>query len=63
MAEIAISLVIKNLVPLLVQEDRLLKCIHNEVASIIHAMEMIQSFLKDADKRVEKTRAMFHKHA
>ncbi|KAK4551583.1 hypothetical protein RGQ29_032332 [Quercus rubra] len=54
MAEIAVSLVIKNLIPLLVQEVRLLKGVHVKVASIKGELEIIQSFLKDADARVEQ---------
>ncbi|GMY30877.1 disease resistance protein RPM1-like [Fagus crenata] len=54
MAESAISLVIEYLVPLLVQEAKLLKGIHNDVASIRGELEMIQSYLKDADARAEK---------
>ncbi len=53
MAESAVSLVIENLAPLLVQEARLLKGIHNKVASIKGELEIIQSFLKDADARAE----------
>ena len=54
MAETAVSLVIEHLVPLLIQEAQLLKGIHEEVAGIKREMEMIQSFLKDADTRAEK---------
>ena len=54
MAESAVSLVIKNLVPLLVEEARFLTGINEEVASIRRELEMIQSFLKDADTRAEK---------
>ena len=54
MAETAVSLVIEHLVPLLIQEAQLLKGIHEEVAGIKCEMEMIQSFLKDADTRAEK---------
>ena len=54
MAESAVSLVIQNLIPLLVQEAKLLKGVHVEVTSIRREMEMIQSFLKDADIRAEK---------
>ncbi|KAM3696075.1 hypothetical protein ACJW31_06G010800 [Castanea mollissima] len=54
MAESAVSLVIQNLIPLLAQEAKLLKGVHEEVASIIREMEMIQSFIKDADIRAEK---------
>ncbi|XP_023924946.1 disease resistance protein RPM1-like [Quercus suber] len=54
MAESAFSLVIHNLVPLLAQEAKLLKGIHEEVKSIIREIDMIQSFLKDADIRAEK---------
>uniref|UniRef100_A0A2N9HWM8 Uncharacterized protein n=1 Tax=Fagus sylvatica TaxID=28930 RepID=A0A2N9HWM8_FAGSY len=54
MAETAVSLVKEYVVPLLVQEARLLKGVHEEVTSIKREMEMIQSFLKDADKKAEK---------
>ncbi|KAM3696078.1 hypothetical protein ACJW31_06G011000 [Castanea mollissima] len=54
MAESAVSLVIQNLIPLLIEEANLLKGVHEEVASIGREMEMIQSFLKDADKKAEK---------
>ncbi|KAM3743902.1 hypothetical protein ACB098_06G011100 [Castanea mollissima] len=54
MAEIAVNLVIENLVPLLFQEVRLLKGVHDKVASIKGELEIIQSFLKDADARVEQ---------
>ncbi|GMY30890.1 disease resistance protein RPM1-like [Fagus crenata] len=54
MAESAVSLVIEYLVPLLVQEARLLKGICNDVASIRGELEMIQSYLKDADARAKK---------
>ena len=54
MAESAVSLVIQNLIPLFVQEAKLLNGVHEEVTSIRHEMEMIQSFLKDADTRAEK---------
>uniref|UniRef100_A0A2N9EU45 Rx N-terminal domain-containing protein n=1 Tax=Fagus sylvatica TaxID=28930 RepID=A0A2N9EU45_FAGSY len=53
MAESAVSLVIEYLVPLLVQEARLLKGIHGKARSIKDEMEIIQSFLKDADARAE----------
>ncbi|KAM4081837.1 hypothetical protein ACJW30_11G123000 [Castanea mollissima] len=54
MAESAVSLVIENLVPLLVQKVKLLKGIHDKVESIIVELEFIRSFLKDADARAEK---------
>ena len=54
MAESAVSLVIQNLIPLLVQEAKLLKGVHEEVTSIRREMEMIQSFLKDADIKAER---------
>ena len=54
MAESAVSLVIQNLGLLLITEAKLLKGIHEEVTSIKLEMEMIQSFLKDADIRAEK---------
>ena len=54
MAESAVSLVIQNLISLFVQEVKLLNGVHEEVTSIRREMEMIQSFLKDADIRAEK---------
>ncbi|KAK4575646.1 hypothetical protein RGQ29_026563 [Quercus rubra] len=54
MAETAVSLVIENLIPLLVQEARLLKGVHRKVAGIKDELQIIQSFLKDADARVEQ---------
>nr|XP_023879062.1 disease resistance protein RPM1-like [Quercus suber] len=54
MAESAVSLVIENLVPMLVQKAKLLKGIHDEVESIRGELEFIRSFLKDADARAEK---------
>ena len=54
MAESAVGLVMENLVPLLVQEARLMKGIHDKVACTKDELEMIQSFLKDADTRAEK---------
>ena len=54
MAESAASLVIEKLALLLVQEAKLLKGIDQEVTTIRNEMEMIQSFLKDADRRSEK---------
>uniref|UniRef100_A0A2N9G385 Rx N-terminal domain-containing protein n=1 Tax=Fagus sylvatica TaxID=28930 RepID=A0A2N9G385_FAGSY len=53
MAESAVSLAIEYLVPLLVQEARLLKGIHGKVTSIKDELEIMQSFLKDADARAE----------
>uniref|UniRef100_A0A2N9HYF5 Disease resistance protein RPM1-like n=1 Tax=Fagus sylvatica TaxID=28930 RepID=A0A2N9HYF5_FAGSY len=50
MAESAVSLVLDYLV----QEARLLGGIHDEVASIRAELEMIQSFIKDADARADK---------
>jgi disease resistance protein RPM1 len=50
MAETAVSLVLDYLV----QEARLLGGIHDEVASIRAELEMIQSFIKDADARADK---------
>ena len=54
MAESAVGLVMEILVPLLVQEARLMKGIHDKVESMKGELEMIQSFLKDADTRAEK---------
>uniref|UniRef100_A0A2N9F6C4 NB-ARC domain-containing protein n=1 Tax=Fagus sylvatica TaxID=28930 RepID=A0A2N9F6C4_FAGSY len=50
MAESAVSLVLDYLV----QEARLLGGIHDEVASIRAELEMIQSFIRDADARADK---------
>ena len=41
MAESAVSLVIQNLIPLLIEEVNLLKGVHEEVTSIRREMEMI----------------------
>ena len=54
MAESAVSLAIEYLVSLLVQEERLLRGFHDKVLSIRSELEMIQSFLKDADDRAQK---------
>ncbi|KAL0000471.1 hypothetical protein SO802_014252 [Lithocarpus litseifolius] len=54
MAETAVSLVIENLIPLLVQEARLLKGVHDKVAGIKDELQIIQSFLKDADARAKQ---------
>ncbi|XP_059632319.1 disease resistance protein RPM1-like [Cornus florida] len=53
MAETAVSSVINNLVPLLTNEAKLLKGVHEEVASIKDELEYILCFLKDADVRAE----------
>ncbi|GMY30894.1 disease resistance protein RPM1-like [Fagus crenata] len=50
MAESAVSLVLDYLV----QEARLLRGIHDEVESIKAELEMIQSFIRDADARADK---------
>ncbi|CAI8596678.1 unnamed protein product [Vicia faba] len=52
MAEIAVSLVIDQLLPLLKEEAKLLRGIDKEFADIKDELECIQAFLKDADKRV-----------
>ncbi|XP_075670915.1 disease resistance protein RPM1-like [Castanea sativa] len=54
MAESAVSLVVQNLIRLLIEEANLLKGVHEEVTSIRREMELIQSFLKDADIKAEK---------
>ena len=54
MAESAVSLVIQNLIPLLIEEANLLTGVHEEVTSIRREMEMIQSFLRDVDIKAEK---------
>ena len=53
MAEIAVSLVIENLVRLLVHEAKFFMGIHVKVANIKGELEIIQSFLKDADARTQ----------
>ena len=54
MAESAVNIVIEKLVLLLVWEARLLKNIHEKVSGIKGELEMIQSFLKEVDVKVEK---------
>jgi len=54
MAETAVSIVIEHVLPLVVQEVRLQKGFHSKVTSIKGQLEIIQSFLKDADIRAEK---------
>ncbi|CAI8612427.1 unnamed protein product [Vicia faba] len=51
MAEVAVSLVIDQLVPLIREEAKLLRGIDKEFADIKDELESIQAFLKDADKR------------
>ncbi|KAK7279013.1 hypothetical protein RJT34_24054 [Clitoria ternatea] len=51
MAEMAVSLAIDQLVPLLKKEAKLLKGIHKEFADIKDELESIQAFLKDAEKK------------
>ncbi|MCI58116.1 NBS-containing resistance-like protein, partial [Trifolium medium] len=53
MAEMAVSLVIDQLIPLLREEAKLFRGIHKEFADIKDELESIQAFLKDADKRAE----------
>ncbi|WJX31579.1 hypothetical protein P8452_19993 [Trifolium repens] len=51
MAEIAVSLVVEQLLPLLREEAKLLRGVHKEFADIKDELESIQAFLKDADRR------------
>jgi len=51
MAEMAVSLAIEQLLPLLRKEANLLTGIHKEFAYIKDELESIQAFLKDAEKR------------
>ncbi|XP_027343740.1 disease resistance protein RPM1-like [Abrus precatorius] len=51
MAEMAVSLAVDQLLPLLREEANLLKGIHKEFADIKDELESIQAFLKDADRR------------
>ncbi|RHN67270.1 putative P-loop containing nucleoside triphosphate hydrolase, leucine-rich repeat domain, L [Medicago truncatula] len=51
MAEMVVSLVIDQLLPVLREETKLLRGIHKDFANIKAELESIQAFLKDADKR------------
>ncbi|RHN67260.1 putative P-loop containing nucleoside triphosphate hydrolase, leucine-rich repeat domain, L [Medicago truncatula] len=51
MAEMVVSLVIDQLVPLLRDEAKLLRGVHKEFADLKDELESIQAFLKDADRR------------
>ncbi|XP_058788079.1 disease resistance protein RPM1-like [Vicia villosa] len=51
MAEVAVSLAVDQLLPLLREEANLLRGIHKEFADIKDELESIQAFLRDADKR------------
>ncbi|KAI5409152.1 hypothetical protein KIW84_054817, partial [Lathyrus oleraceus] len=55
MAEVAVSLVIDQLLPLLREEVKLFRGIHKEFADIKDELESIQAFLKDADKKSATT--------
>ncbi|MCI14612.1 NBS-containing resistance-like protein, partial [Trifolium medium] len=52
MAEMAVALVLDQLISPLREEANLLGGIHKEFADIKDELESIQAFLKDADKRV-----------
>ncbi|XP_045827017.1 disease resistance protein RPM1-like [Trifolium pratense] len=54
MAEMAVSFVLEQLIPLLTEEAKLLGGIHKEFADIKDEFECIQAFLKDADKTVKR---------
>nr|AHB79187.1 CC-NBS-LRR disease resistance protein [Cicer arietinum] len=51
MAEMAVSFAIDQLLPLLREEAKLIKGVHKEFSDIKDELEIIQAFLKDADKR------------
>ncbi|GAU41223.1 hypothetical protein TSUD_128990 [Trifolium subterraneum] len=53
MAEMAVSLVLDQLIPLLREESKLLGGIHKEIKDIQNELLYIQAFLKDADKKAE----------
>ncbi|GAU41224.1 hypothetical protein TSUD_129000 [Trifolium subterraneum] len=53
MAEMAVSLVLDQLIPLLKEEAKLLGRIHKEFKDIQKELQSIQAFLKDADKKAE----------
>ncbi|KAL5077422.1 hypothetical protein RYX36_016406 [Vicia faba] len=55
MAEMAVSLAVDQLLPLLKEEANLLRGIHKEFADLKYELESIQAFLKDADKRAATT--------
>ncbi|KAL3591233.1 hypothetical protein D5086_009873 [Populus alba] len=54
MAESAVSLVVNKLLPLLTQEVKLLKGVHDELVDVKDELEVIRAFLKDADSKAEK---------
>ncbi|XP_017984777.1 PREDICTED: disease resistance protein RPM1 [Theobroma cacao] len=54
MAEVAVSLVLERLIPLLNQEVKLLRGVHREVEDIKVELEFISSFLRDADAKAAK---------
>ena len=54
MAESAVSLVLDKLLPLLTQEVKLLKGVHDELVGVKDELEVIRAFLKDADSKAEK---------
>ncbi|XP_058782219.1 disease resistance protein RPM1-like [Vicia villosa] len=56
MAEMAVSLAVDHLLPLLREEANLLRGIHKEFADIKDELESIHAFLKDADKRAATTK-------
>ncbi|KAI5587350.1 hypothetical protein BDE02_05G026800 [Populus trichocarpa] len=54
MAESAVSLVVDKLLPLLTQELKLLKGVHDELVGVKDELEVIRAFLKDADSKAGK---------
>jgi disease resistance protein RPM1 len=54
MAESAVSLVVDKLLPLLTQEVKLLKGVHDELVGVKDELEVIRAFLKDADSKAGK---------
>nr|XP_023879468.1 putative disease resistance protein At1g50180 [Quercus suber] len=54
MAEIAVTLVIDKLIPLLSEEAKILKGVHVQLADIKKELDYIQAFLRDADAMAEK---------
>ncbi|XP_011036771.1 PREDICTED: disease resistance protein RPM1-like [Populus euphratica] len=54
MAESAVSLVVDKLLPLLIQEVKLLRGVHDELVGVKDELEVIRAFLKDADSKAEK---------
>ena len=51
MAEMAVSFAMKQLLPVLTENAKLLMCINNGFAGVKNELECLQAFIKDADRR------------